>query len=361
MSQTLIRSHVPARRAPVAFAIDQVQHYARLADIGININDAQINRMMGAVGMDSLQGNVLPASIAARVQFLQTWLPGFVNVMTAGRKIDELVGVTTAGDWQGEEVVQQIMELIGTAQPYTDYGPVPFSSWSNAYERRSIVRFEEGMRVGKLEDMRATAAMVNDSVTKREAAAEALEISRNEVGFYGYNAGANRTYGFLNDPSLLPYVSAPGPEWDAATYLEITATLRAAFAALRQQGSDRFDPATVATTLALPTNKVDYLTVTSEFGNSVKQWLAETYPKCRVVSVPQLEGANGGADVFYLYAETLPGSGSDNGRVIEQIVPVKFQMIGSKQEVKEYVEDYTNATAGILVKRPWAIVRVSGI
>ena len=30
-------------------------------------------------------------------------------------------------------------------------------------------------------------------------------------------------------------------------------------------------------------------------------------------------------------------------------------------ELKGFEEDYSNATAGVMVKRPWAVVRVSGI
>ncbi len=67
--------------------------------------------------MDSIQGNVTQASIPVQLQFLQQFLPGFVKVMTAARKIDEIIGINTAGSWEDEEVVQGIIENTGTRRP----------------------------------------------------------------------------------------------------------------------------------------------------------------------------------------------------------------------------------------------------
>lgn len=337
------------------------ESYRDLKKIGIGMDDAMIRRMMDNFAMDALEGLITTPSIGTPVQFLQNWLPGFVNVVTAARKIDELIGIQTTGSWEDEEIVQGIMELTGTAVPYGDYTNVPEGSWNANFERRTNVRFEEGLKVGNLEDARSSRMRVNTAAMKRESAALALEIQRNRVGFYGYNNGANRTYGFLNDPSLPAYVSNPGPAWNSATFLEITGDLRTAFAALRTQSQDVIDPETTAITLAISTNRVDYLSVTSTYGNSVREWLRQTYPKCRVVSAPELNGANGGENVFYLYAEQVNDNSTDGGRVWVQPVAAKFQVVGVAKEAKGYVEDYSNATAGALCKRPFAVVRYTGI
>ena len=42
---------------------------------------------------DALQPTVTTASIGTPVQFLQNWLPGFVFVVTAARKIDDIIGL----------------------------------------------------------------------------------------------------------------------------------------------------------------------------------------------------------------------------------------------------------------------------
>jgi hypothetical protein len=315
---------------------------------------------------DDLTTTLTTPSISTQVQFLQNWLPGFVKVVTAARKIDELIGVSTTGGWEDEEIVQGMLEQTGNAVPYGDYNNVPMSSWNTIFERRTVVRFEEGLRVGKLEEARSSRMRVNSAGEKREAAALALEIVRNTVGFFGFNNGANRTYGFLNDPQLSAYVAVPNgaggnPEWSTKTYLEIVADILTALADLRQQSQDVIDVKKTPITLAIATSSVDYLSTSTEFGYSVQKWLTENYPNVRVESAPELDAANAGDNVFYLYAEKVDDMSSDDSRTWIQAVPSKFQALGVQQLVKGYQEGYTNATAGVMLKRPFAVVRRSGI
>jgi len=360
------RSYIGPRDVrPVTMTAEDVADFSSLSDIGLNLPAGSVAKMAQLYAMDDQQGGVTTASMATPIQFLQTWLPGLVRTNTAARKIDELVGITTVGSWEDEEIVQQVLEPIGNAIPYGDYTNVSLSSWNVNYERRSIVRFEKGLKVGVLEEARAARARINSAAEKRNAASMALEVQRNAIGFYGYNSGVNRTYGFLNDPSLPAYVTvAAGASastlWSQKQFLEITADIRSAAAALQTQSQDTV-PMDGPLTLAVPTNSYAYLTTVSSFGNSVMQWIKETYPKMRVVSAPQLNAANGGANVFYLYAESVDDGSSDNGRVFDQIVPAKFQSLGVEKQSKAYVEDYANSTAGVLLKRPYAVCRRSGI
>lgn len=315
----------------------------------------------GAAGLDAdLLSALSTPSLATPVQFLQEWLPGFVFVITQARKIDDLIGLTTQGRWEDEEVVQGFLEHTGNTKVYGDITNIPEASWNVNFETRTIVRFEEGMVVGRLEEARAAAMRIGSAEAKRRAAAEALEIERNNVGFNGYNSGANRTYGFLNDPNLPAAVGVAGP-WNAATFLEITADIRVWYSALRNQSGDRIDPGKEPVTMALSTDTYDFLSVTSTFGNSVFTWLKETYPNTRVVSAPQLNDAGGaGVAHAYLYAEGAVDESSDDRRTWVQVVPAKFQTLGVEQRAKGYVEDYTNATAGAMLKRPWAVYVASG-
>jgi Uncharacterized protein conserved in bacteria (DUF2184) len=376
---TPVRSHIfGADVRPVEMAAEDCAVYSELSRIGINIDPSflrqQVQHMMdGATGVsevfgaDDTQGLITTASISSPVQFLQSWLPGFVRVMTAARKIDELIGITTAGKWDDEEVIQGVLEPLGEAVLYGDYTNVPLSSWNLNFERRTVLRFEKGIKVGILEDARSARVRVNNAAEKRAAASLSLDITRNRMGFYGFNGGTNRTYGFLNDPSLPAYVTAAATGtgsstlWANKTFLNITADLRGMFSRLRTASQDQIDPSTTVTTLALPTNAVDYLTVTSDFGISVRDWLKQTYPKCRVVSAPELNLANGGANVAYLYADKVDDGGSDGGATWVQIIPSRFQALGTEKQAKAYLEDFSNATAGVMVKRPFAVQRLTGI
>jgi len=344
--------------------MDALEAAARL---GIGIDSGMLS-MMARAAMDAnvLTPTTYPGTATTPLQFLQSWLPGIVRTVTAARKIDLLAGLTVAGDWADEEIIQQTLEPTGFAVLYGDYTNVPLNSWNPGWERRSVIRFEAGARVGKLEEARAAKVNINSGAEKRASAALNLELIRNRVGFYGYNGGANRTYGFLNDPALPAYVTVPNgvsgsPLWSQKTFLEITADIRNAAGALQNQSGDTIDPMRTPMILAVATIAAQFLAVVSDYGVSVRQWLTETYPDLTIVSAPELNAANGGANVFYLYAVKLEDGSTDDGAVFAQIVPAKFQALGIEQQAKAYVEDYTNALAGIMLKRPFAVVRRSGI
>ena len=323
----------------------------------------------GFDAMDALEPTVLQGGAISPLQFNQAWLPGFVQTITYARNIDKLVGIATVGQWSDEEVVQGVMDVTGDAIEYGDYSNVPFSSWTANFEQRTVVRFEQGMRVGRLEQDRAARMNANTAEAKRAAATQTLEIARNQVGFVGYNNGAGRTYGFLNDPSLGAYVtvasngaSTPSTQWNAKTFLQITADIRAAVAQLIVQSGTNIDPYNQDTTLAVASASYEFLSTVSDYGISVRDWINKTYNgHMRIETAPQLNGANGGANVFYLYAEKVEDYSTDGGMTFIQAVPAKFRVLGVTQLAKGYEEDYSNATAGVMCKRPYAVVRYTGI
>lgn len=351
---------------------------AALARIGISMDHATVRAQIieldraGAFSVSGAMDTAFTApattpSLPTPLQFLQTWLPGFVKVMTAARKIDDIIGIKTVGSWEDQEIVQGIVEPAATATEYGDFTNIPLASWNTNFERRTIVRGEMGLAVGLLEEGRASAMRLNSAETKRQGAAVSLEILRNAIGFYGWNTGTNRTFGFLNDPLLPAYISSSvvnGWNGTNGTFQGITGDIRMAIVQLRTQSGDQVDPEKVNLRLALPTNKVDYLSVTTDFGISVRDWIKQTYPKLEVVSAPELQGANASADVFYLFAEEIDSAidgSTDGGETFAQLVQTKFQTLGVEKRAKSYVEDYANGTAGVLCKRPWAVVRVTGI
>lgn len=367
--------HIAARNVrPYRMTPQQVRHYAALSNIGINLSDRALDQMI-SYAMDNndvglspapLNGQSTPSTVTP-IQFLQNWLPGLVRYLTTARMIDELIGVTTVGSWEEEQIVQGALEPAGTAFPYGDYNNVPLSSYNVTYNARTVVRFELGLLVGVLEEARAARARVSSSGEKRANVAVALEIQRNRVGFYGYNDGSGQTFGFLNDPALPAYVTATNgasgsPLWSLKTFLEICADIRQMVAGVQVQGQGNINVKKTPMTLAIPLTADQYLSMTTQLGGySVQQWLQETYPNIRVVAVPELVDANGGASAAYLYADAVEDGGTDDGRVFLQVVPTKFNTLGVERRSKSYLEDYSNATAGTMVKRPFAVYRLTGI
>jgi hypothetical protein len=349
--------------ANIDYALDEMEALMPLVGVGMT-RKAERQVMSGDMidfAMDSIQQPLTTPSITTPIQFLQNWLPGIIEIITAKQSADEIMGRSTVGSWEDAQIVQQVIALTGAATPYTDLGNVPLSNWNQTFVDRTVVRFELGLRVGNLEEAQAARVRVDSAGQKRRSDAIQLEIQRNAVAFYGYNSGNGKTYGFLNDPNLPAYVNNPNGVWASASFANIQQDLLTAFQSLRTQSKGRITPNKDPITLVLPTSCVDYLAVSTDFGMSVWAWLKEFYPNVRVVDAPQLDGANGGANVLYVFADSVQDSGSDGGATWIQVVPATFQLLGVQKMAKGYEEDYSNATAGAFCKRPYAVLRMTGI
>lgn len=351
----------------------EIRNHEVFRKLGIRIDNRELNGMIVAA-MDSNDvgispsglATLSPASVITPVQFLQNWLPGIVHYLTTPRLIDELIGVQTVGEWEDEMIVQQIMEPAGNARVYGDYTNVPYTSWNATYDTRTVVRFELGLSVGVLEEKRAARVRITSSGEKRANVTLGLEIQRNRVGFYGFNDGAGQTYGFLNDPNLPAYVNAnagasTSPLWSTKTFNEITADIRQGLAALQNQSFGIINPKRDAITMAIPVFNDQFLTVTTDLGGySVQEWIDRTYKTLSIEIAPELNDANGGVSGTYFYADRIADASTDGGLVFAHVCPTKFMALGVERHSKNYIEDYSNATAGVLTKRPWAVYRLSG-
>lgn len=336
-----------------------------LSALGISM-DSAIMRDVRSIYSNAYAMDAAPlqttATITNPVQFFQYWAPEAVEYVTAARTIDDICGRTIAGAFEDEEIVTTVLERTGTAQPYTDTANIPLASWNQNFVTRSIVRFEEGLEVGYLEAMRASRMRIDTQAQKKEAVGESLAIEHNNVGFYGYADGTNKTYGLLNDPNLLPYRTVAvgaGLEttWATKTFLEITADIITAVQKLQSQLRGHFNPAKDSFCMSVSLAAAQYLNVMNELGTkSVLTWLGETYPQLRLVYSPELDGANGGQNVFYLHVDKVGSSDT-----IKQYVQEVLRLVGIEKKAKVVQEDYASATAGIIVQQPLGIVRYSGI
>lgn len=344
---------------------------ASLSDLdalGVDMPAAGVNALRRAWGMDAAPAGPQTIGLGGGVpiQFLQTLLPGTVRTVTAARKIDQIVGRTIAGRWHDEEIIQTVVELTGRPQPYGDHSPGPLGNFNVSFERRSVIRYRMDMEVTILEEERSAEIRQNSGNLKRASLSQALAIEHNRVGFYGYADGEARTYGFLNDPSLPAYRTVPagvgGAKWSQKTYTEIVDDLLLAASTLRMQTQEAIDPETVGCVLALASSAREFLNVVNDHGLSVKQWIKENYPKWRIESAPELDKANGGQNVLYLYAEEVAGGEEEAmQKVIEQYVPAVLRLLGAERRATGPYEAYSSATAGIMVRAPFAVVRMTGI
>ncbi len=361
-----------SKMAGVAMDEDQLKQLAQSPEamrrIGVSMDSAFAKTAL-SVAMDAgLTQPITTSSAGVPVQFLQNFLQGVVHILTTARRGDVLAPVMTVGDWSDEEIVLTILEHLGQPELYKDHGDLPIAAWNSTYERRTIVRFELGAESTKLDEERSAKAGVNSMDEKRAAVAMAFEILRNEIFFYGFNNGANRTYGFLNDPNLPAFVTLPNGAaadntWASKTVAERVTDIVTAIGTLRTQSGSQVDPESMRLKLAVAAGIKDLMNESdASFSNgmTVNEWMQKNYPNITVESIPEFDAADGGENVFYLYAENVDGSGTDGGETVIQAVPTKMTALNTVQTARGVREGYTNATAGCFVKRGYAVVRYSG-
>jgi|LSQX01.2.fsa_nt_gb hypothetical protein len=345
-----VKFHMTGRqvksRGPVYLTAQKKASYADLAQLGMNFS-----------AMDSALIGPAVANGGIPESALTTWLAGTIRALTTPNDIDEIAGITTVGEFQDEKLKIRVFERFGRAERYSDGGNIPLAGGNPGVEERAVARFEQGFSVGYLEGNRLSAAGYDVANEKRRAAAESLDISRNLVGMRGL--AGTLTYGLLNDPNLSA-MRTTTVNWANTTFENLVNEFTALRNLLDQQmGTALSDDAQFV--FVLPTGYRGIMNMYNTSGQlSFKQWLTDNYPNLRVKYVPGFVGAGAdGADVCYLIVEGV--ANLDESDIVDatliQAVPARFFAIGSKQEVKEYVEDFANATAGVIVVRPWAIVR----
>lgn len=353
------RFSIPADKVK-AYAMDEKTTEKTLDFLGVHYTERAMDEFR-AYATDAAPALQTTPSNMTPVQFLQYWFPDMIKVITQSLDADSILGRDFAGSWEDEELVQPVIEYAGQARAYGDKTNLNLADFNINYETRTIVRMEQDLEVGKLEAARAAKQRVDALGSKRYAAGLSLAITANDIAFNGYNADINKTYGLLNDPNMPAYVSLPNgaagtSTWATKTFNEIVADIKTMMAGLRARSGNNFKPESDRAVLAIATDSVDALDTVNPLGTtSVREWIAKTYPGLRITSAPQLNNANSGDDVVYLFAEELAGQ-----KVIGQYMQDALRLVGVEQKAKGVLESYSNATAGVFLRVPVGIVRFTG-
>lgn len=305
-----------------------------------------------------------PAASGMPGHMLETWMPGVLRVISQARNIDDIAGVSTVGKFEDETIHFRTSEPTGKAEFYGDNANIPLADYNPGEEKRAVVRFEQGFKVDHLEQLRQQAYQFQAATEKRNAAIESLDASRNLVGFNGVSGMT--TYGILNDPNLPAYMSyadatvgGQQPWLTTGTFASVTKDITRMVTAIEtQMGGNLNDNAPMV--MVMPTGYRGILNLReSGTGVSVRDWMDTTYPNIRYVYTPNFKAAYTAKDVVYLFVESagVYDNSDIQGASVIQAVPVRYQVLGSKQDIKSYIEDAVNATAGVIVLRPWAFAR----
>ena len=359
---TEIRSYLSPRQVR-SYAVDKDTTIKTLELMGVAFDSQALAEMAGICGgtaADAAPNMITTPSASTPIQFLQHWINRPVKIVTAKRDIDEILGREFGGTWADEEIVQPIVELTGRATLYGDKNNPNQASYNVNFESRTIVRFEESVEVGILEQQRAARMRIDSTSVKRDAAALSLAIEANKVGWYGFADGAGKTYGLLNDPNLPAYQTV-APEngqtsWQNKTFGGIQQDILTAITAVMVNTGNNYNPAMHRAKLVVALSKYQWLNKANEFGKTVMEWIKATYPNIEVLASQYLDGANGGADTFLFFVEELNGEKTITHNPVETL-----RFLGLWNKGKNFEEFYSNATAGVFVKQPIGVYRGTGI
>ena len=306
-------------------------------------------------------------------QFLQNWLPGNVNAITAPRRAEELLGFVQAGSFEDETVVARFNEFFGYTQPYGDLADVQRSGYNTEFINRQIVRFQGGIQSDTLESARMAKVGISDIDNKRAALLRSFSITENFVSFNGWSN--TRCFGLFNDPNLPSYATLPAVGtgssalWSSKTTAQQQQDILLSVSALYTQTKTAFDPYTEEFTWAVSPYVMMQLSnlISISGGTAVytlRNWVESQYKNIRIIAIPEFAGANGGADVWYMYKENTVSvdDSTDDGKTIVNLLQTRmFQLSALPTKSGGVAENYASAQAGVFAKRPILIVRYTGM
>ena len=154
-----VKFSIPADKVK-AYAMDSATTETTLNALGIHYESRAMDEFR-AYATDAAPALQTSPSNMTPVQFLQYWIPEMIKIVTASRDADEILGRDFAGSWEDEEIVQPVIEYTGKPRVYGDKTTFNLPSFNINYESRTIVRFEQDVEVGKLEEARASKQRVD--------------------------------------------------------------------------------------------------------------------------------------------------------------------------------------------------------
>lgn len=329
-----------------------------IAQLGITMDEAVAEIAAYKAVMDAAPNPQTTPSNVTPVQFAQFWLTDPIKIITRARSLDKVLGRTVVGTWETEQIVATILERIGQPGLYGDFTKAPLANWNLNFETRDNVRFEMGIEVGKLEELRASQMRMSAYAMKRDAMAEAFNILTNNVGWFGYRADSKnfagtskKIYGLVNDPGITMETLGRTTWAGAVTMDNIVTDIQTMVTDRVTALNGNYDPETDSALLALPNKEYVQLGKINAYGISARDWLAKTYPTIRVVSCAELDSATADNDgVALLIVDKVVGDTS-----AQQLITSALRLVGVQPMAKGSYEVYSCSTAGSLVRYPLAV------
>lgn len=298
------------------------------------------------------------ASVTTPIQFAQLWIPEVINALYRGRTAAKIFGTKNVGTWELEQIVWSKLTLTGRPNVYDDFSRANLASYNLNFETRDTLRIEMGVEVTQLEQARAAQMRQDAHSLKKNAVDLAFSMWLNHLYWFGFNDGSKRLYGALAAPNNEISVTSVANAWSTRTTAQIITSLQSWIIAMTQKLQGNYRPEEHDAVLVLPLSVYGYMTTANDYNLTPMKWLNENYPKVKVLSAPELDGAAADGDnIAMFYVPHIDGIGD----TLDLLDTSKLRLVGAVPTTKGFEESYSCSTAGAMHRCPMAFALYEGV
>ncbi len=287
---------------------------------------------------------------------LSYWDPKAIEILTQKRSARDMFREVKKGNFASSQIHFSTEELVGSTSAYSDFSNNGATNMNYNFPYRQVYRFQTVISIGDLEAEMAGEAQISAIANKQRAALTMLDIDANK--FYLHGVDGMQIFGILNDPSLpaaiTPLSNNSKVLWEEKTSIERYNDILALFGELVKNLGGNID-ASSKLVLALSPSLNVMLGAATDFNISVLDMLKKYFTQLRIVVVPELNTAEG-VQTICLYPEEVLGQVTG-----ECIAPEKFRAYPAYRRESSTIQKVASATAGAVLYRPLAFVRMTGM
>ncbi len=287
---------------------------------------------------------------------LTYWDPKAIEILTQKRSARDMFREVKKGTFASTQIHFSTEELVGTTQAYSDFGNSGTVNVNYNFPYRQVYRFQTVLSIGDLEAEMAGEAQISAVANKQRAALTMLDVDANK--FYLLGVEGMQIYGILNDPSLPAAISPLSIDsrvlWSKKSTLERYNDILALFEELVGNVGGHVDASSPMVLAISPSLNV-MLGAATDFNVSVLDMLKKYFTQLRIVVVPELQNSEG-TQTICLYPEEILGQVTG-----ECVAPEKFRAYPPFRRESSITQKLACATAGAVIYRPLAFVRMTGM
>lgn len=269
--------------------------------------------------------------------------PRVINVLVEPMKAGRIFGETKKGEWTDDFLQFPIVEATGETSSYDDYSANGMAGANANWPVRDTYHYQTIVELGEREVARYGTAKLDWVAQKQIAAALTLNKFQNKSYFYGING--LRCYGLLNDPDMLPAITAT--DWAAKDGGQVYEDIRTLYAQLISQTSGLVDRNDNMILLLSPEAETN-LQKTNQYNVNVSDQIAKNFPNMRIETAPEMSTAAG--EEVKLIVESYEGV-----TTVEPTFTEKMRTHAMVVKESSWRQKRSQGTVGTIIYRPLMI------